>query len=242
MIPKIIHYVWLGHKPKPKKIKKCIKSWKKFCPDFQILEWNESNFDITSNKFVKDAYCDGKYAFASDVIRLEILYKFGGIYVDADVEFLKPIDDLLENEAFVGFEDSTYVNSGQIFASVANNNLIKNHIALYDSISFYDIKNISEITCPRIFTKLLVDKGLKLNGSEQIIEGLQVYPNDYFNPFDTKTGKMIKTENSYSIHWSAHSWSNRNICIKKLVRVCHKLFGNDCFLKIKKNLRRFYFV
>ena len=105
MIPKTIHYVWLGNKAKPKKIQKCIASWHKFCPDYEIKEWNETNFDVNSHLFVKEAYEAHNYAFASDVIRLDVLLEYGGIYVDADVEFLKPIDDLLDDEAFIGFED-----------------------------------------------------------------------------------------------------------------------------------------
>lgn len=238
MIPKTIHYVWLGDKPKPKKIKKCIASWKRFCPDYKIIEWNEENFDINSNSFIKAAYDSQKYAFASDVIRLIVLEKYGGIYVDADVEFLKPLDDLLDNESFVGFETNEYINSGQILGSVPKNKILSEHIKKYDDIDFLRIDDITSITCPKIFTDLLVEKGLVLDGSEQIISGVHIYTVEYFNPFDTKTGKMSKTKNSYSIHWSAHSWIDRNPLVKQVVRICHRLFGVDCFEKIRAILRR----
>lgn len=238
MIPKTIHYVWLGDKPKPKKIKKCIASWEKFCPDYKIIEWNESNFDIDSNLFIKAAYDSQKYAFASDVIRLIVLEKYGGIYVDADVEFLKPIDDLLENEGFVGFETNEYINSGQMLGSVPKNIILSEHIKKYDNIDFFGIDDITKITCPKIFTDLLVEKGLALDGSEQIISGVHIYPVEYFNPFDIKTGRMTKTKNSYSIHWSAHSWTDRNPVVKQAVRICHRIFGVDCFEKIRAILRR----
>ena len=238
MIPKTIHYVWLGNKPKPKKIQKCIASWHKFCPDYEIKEWNETNFDIESHLFVREAYEAHNYAFASDVIRLVVLFEYGGIYVDADVEFLKPIDDLLNNEAFIGFELPEYVNSGQIFGAVAKNELIEEHLKQYDGISFSECENISDITCPKIFTKLLAEKGLRLDGSEQMIDGLHIYPVDYFNPFDTITGRLKKTENSYSIHWSEHSWTNTFVLVRKVKQFCHKVFGNECFDGINKLLGR----
>lgn len=236
MIPKTIHYVWLGNRPKPKKIEKCIASWNKFCPDYEIIEWNELNFDINSHNFVKEAYEIGNFAFSSDVIRLEVLYKYGGIYVDADVEFLKPIDDLLYNEAFIGFEIDEYVNSGQILGTVANNPLINEHLKQYDSLSYSACEDITKIACPRLLTKLLVDKGLRLDGTEQQISDMHIYPSDYFNPFDTKTGKLSKTENSYSIHWSAHSWTNRSRVIKRITRTCHRFLGVNCFAWIKRFL------
>lgn len=238
MIPKTIHYVWLGNKPKPKKIQKCIASWHKFCPDYEIKEWNETNFDVNSHLFVKEAYEANNYAFASDVIRLVVLFEYGGIYVDADVEFLKPIDDLLNNEAFIGFELPEYVNSGQIFGAVEKNELIAEHLKQYDGISFSECENISDITCPKIFTKLLAEKGIRLDGSEQTIDGLHIYPVDYFNPFDTMTGRLKKTKNTYSIHWSEHSWTNTFVLARKVKQFCHKVFGNECFDGINKLLGR----
>lgn len=234
MIPKTIHYVWLGNKPKPKKIQKCIASWQKFCPDYEIKEWNETNFDVNSHLFVKEAYEAKNYAFASDVIRLVVLLEYGGIYVDADVEFLKPIDDLLNNEAFIGFELPEYVNSGQILGSVAKNELIAEHLKQYDGISFCECENISDITCPKIFTKLLAEKGIRLDGSEQMIDGLHIYPVDYFNPFDARTGKLVKTQNTYTIHWSEHSWTNRSTIVRNFMRLCHRLFGINCFDWLKR--------
>lgn len=238
MIPKIIHYVWLGNKPKPKKIEKCIASWYKFCSDYEINEWNETNFDINCHQFVKDAYEAGNYAFASDVIRLIVLYRFGGIYVDSDVELLRPLDTLLDNKAFVGFETYEYVNSGQILGTEKNNPIINEHLGQYDTLKYNESNALSEITCPKLLTELLLSKGLKPNNREQIVSGMHIYPSDYFNPFDARTGKMKKTENSYSVHWSAHSWINMNPLASKFTRLCHRLFGNDCFNLIKRILRR----
>ncbi|MBQ9530761.1 MAG: glycosyl transferase [Eubacterium sp.] len=240
MIPKTIHYVWFGNRPKTKKMEKCYQSWKTFCPDYEIIEWNESNFDINCNRFLKEAYDAGKYAFASDIVRLMALYEHGGIYVDADVEIIKNLDDLLDNESFIGYEIDQYVNSGQMLGSVKGNPLIKEHLEQYDEISFAECKNISTIACPRILTKLLVEKGFQPNGKEQIIDGMHIYPHDYFNPFDDETGRMHKTDNSYSIHWSAHSWSTQGPIRRKVTQICHRLFGVNCFDWLKKIIRYNY--
>lgn len=238
MIPKIIHYIWFGNRPKTKKIEKCIQSWKKHCPDYEIIEWNEENFDINCNKFLKEAYDSGNFAFASDVARLFVLFEYGGIYVDADVELLKNLDDLLQNEAFVGFEIDEYVNSGQMMGSVKGNSLIKEHIEKYNSISFSKCADITKITCPHILTNLLIQKGFEPNGKEQIIEGLHIYPQDYFNPFNNMTGKLTKTDNSYSIHWSAHSWASQSQLRRRITRFFHRLFGKNCFEPLKLLLRK----
>lgn len=238
-IPRIIHYVWLGNKPKPRKIEKCIASWERFCPDYKIIEWNEQNFDVNSHPFLKEAYDAGNYAFASDIIRLMVLIKHGGVYVDADVEFLKSIDDLLmTNDCFVGFETNDYVNTGQMFGTFSNNPLVIEHLAQYDDLSFENCEDIHAIACPILFTQLLKEHGLVCDGTEQRVANLHVYPIDFFNPFEVRTGKMKKTKNSYSIHWSAHSWVNTNPITKWLVQVCHRLFGINCFDWLKSILRK----
>ena len=112
MIPKKIHYFWFGGNEKPKSVKKCIDSWKKYCPDYEVIEWNESNFDIRCMPFVEQAYEAKKYAFVSDVARLMMIYEYGGIYMDTDVEVIKPLDNLLENKAYMGFENDENVASG----------------------------------------------------------------------------------------------------------------------------------
>lgn len=234
MIPKTIHYVWLGNKPKTKRIEKCIDSWKRFCPDYKIMEWNEKSFDINSHHFIKEAYDVGNYAFASDVMRLMILYQYGGIYVDADVELIRNIDDLLYNKAFVGFETDYLVNSGQILGTIKENEIIKQHLEQYDKLHYKDCADITKVSCPRLLTGLLVQKGLRLDGSEQVIEDLHIYPMDFFNPFETRTGRMKITINTYSIHWSAYSWGTRNPLRRNFTRFCHRLFGINCFVWIKK--------
>ena len=131
MIPKKIHYCWFGGNAKPDSVQKCINSWKRFCPDYEIIEWNESNFDIHCMPFVEQAIESKKYAFASDVARLMVVYENGGLYFDTDVEVVRNFDDLLENKAFLGFENNEYVASGLGFGSEADVEFFKRHIDAY---------------------------------------------------------------------------------------------------------------
>lgn len=137
MIPKKIHYIWLGGNKKSKLIEKCIASWKKYCPDYEIIEWNENNFDIGSNKYLKEAYEAKKWAFASDYIRLYVLYTEGGIYMDTDVEVLKPLDRFLECKAFSGFERKDAIPTG-IMACEKGNEIFKELLSYYTDKSFYN--------------------------------------------------------------------------------------------------------
>ena len=157
MIPKKIHYCWFGRNPKPKLAEKCIASWKKYCPDYEIIEWNEDNFDIDMNAYVKSAYEQKKYAFLTDYARLLIIYENGGVYFDTDVELIKPIDDLLENKSFFGFEDREHVNTGLGFGAEKENQIIKRMQKEYDGLLD---KGDSFIGCPILNTNALVKAGL----------------------------------------------------------------------------------
>ncbi len=124
-ILKVIDYCWFGGNKKPSIIKKCIKSWKKYCPDYQIVEWNEDNFDVNCNQFCKNAYENKKRAFVSDHTRLKVLYEYGGFYMDTDVELVKPLDDFRKLECFLGFQHESYVSNGLVTGTVANHFLLK---------------------------------------------------------------------------------------------------------------------
>lgn len=232
MIPKKIHYCWFGGNEKPKKVKECIKSWYKFCPDYEIIEWNEDNFDIHCMSFVEQAYEAKKYAFVSDVARLIVVYEQGGIYMDTDVEVIKPLDDLLDNETFFGFENNTSVSSGLAFGSVAKADILRKHIAQYENISFinedgsYNMK-----ACPSYLAELMAKEGLELNGKEQIINGVHIYPAEYFNPYNNIIDKLVITDNTYLIHWYTNSWQkNRGPFMQFLVTRYHRVMR-----KIKDN-------
>lgn len=229
MIPKKIHYCWFGRGEKPKLAKKCIASWKKYCPDYEIIEWNEDNFDVRQNAYMRSAYDQKKFAFVSDYARLVILYEEGGIYFDTDVELLKPIDDLLGYHSYFGFEDDTHINTGLGFGAEKHNEIVKQLLTEYDQ---YLDKEGEFVGCPTVNTDAIVKAGLQLGGALQDLGGNMVYPQDYFNPYDDPTGRLNITENTYSIHWYAKSWmSKKTVLRSKLTRPLHRMFGKDAFRK-----------
>ena len=207
MIPKIIHYCWFGRGEKPELAKKCIASWRRFCPGFEIREWNEDNCDYLAMPFMAEAYAAKKYAFVSDVMRLIVLEQHGGVYFDTDVEAVRDISALLDDEGFIGFENEQYVNSGQVVAAEAHHPVIQAMIEEYKTLYFTNADgSLNTVGCPRLNTDVMERFGLVRNGQEQLVVGIHVYPADYFNPLDSVTGKLTKTENTYSIHWYSMSW------------------------------------
>lgn len=211
MIPKKIHYCWFGHNEKSPMMNKCIASWKKYMPDYEIIEWNESNFDINYNQYVKEAYEQKKYAFVSDVARLYILYHEGGIYFDVDVELIKRFNDDILKHGFMGFEDTNYVNTGLGFGVNKNNKIIKEMLDDYNDISFVkEDKTLDLVACPVRNSKILVRNGIKLDDSMQQIEDIIIYPKDYFSPKNCLTGVLNITENTYTIHHYDGSWLSKS--------------------------------
>ena len=225
MIPKKIHYCWFGRGEKPKLARKCIESWKKFCPEYEIIEWNEDNFDINTNAYTKMCYEQKKYAFLSDYVRLLVLYEHGGIYFDTDVEAVKSFDDLLFHKAFFGFETKEYVNTGHGFGAEAGARIVKALIDEY--IPIIDGKH-GTVGCPVMNTRTMTKNGFIMNGQTQEKNEIAVFAKEYFNPFNDNTGVLKKTGNTYSIHWYGKSWMDKNVIVKnKLTRVIHRMgFGN----------------
>lgn len=207
MIPKIIHYCWFGRGEKPELAEKCIASWRRFCPDFEIREWNEDNCDYLAMPFMAEAYAAKKYAFVSDVMRLIVLEQHGGVYFDTDVEVVRDISPLLDDEGFIGFENAQHVNSGQVVAAEVHHPVIQAMIEEYKKLHFAGADgSVTPVGCPRLNTDVMERFGLARNGQEQLVAGIHVYPADYFNPLDSITGKLTKTDNTYSIHWYSMSW------------------------------------
>lgn len=232
MIPKKIHYCWFGKNPKPKLAKKCIASWKKYCPDYEIIEWNEENFDVNRNGYTRMCYEQKKYAFLSDYVRLLVVAEHGGVYFDTDVELIRPIDPLLENGAFFCFETSECINSGLGFGTVAHG------VAITAMLKEYDfLLDGSEGTrgCPILNTSALVKLGLERNGTLQQVGEATILPSDYMNPFDAATGRMTKTANTVSIHWYSAAWRSPLRRLRtRLLRPVHRIFGVDIFERFRK--------
>lgn len=206
-IPKIIHYCWFGRKPKPKLAEKCIQSWKKHCPDYEIIEWNEDNFDIsTAPLYVRQAYEAGRWAFVTDYVRLKAMLEMGGIYMDTDVEVIKSLDPYLQQEAFAGFEHPTRIQTG-LLACTKKFPLFQEFIAYYDTAEFLHPDGSHDITTNvQILTDLCVRHGLRKDGSYQVIDGFAIYPTEFFCPVDYDTEKLNKTRKTVVIHWFASSW------------------------------------
>lgn len=237
-IPKKIHYCWFGGKELPKLAKKCIESWKKYCPDYEIIEWNENNFDINMNTYVKEAYENKKWAFVTDYVRLYALYNYGGIYMDTDVEVVRNLDEFLENESFFGFEDSNHVSTG-IMASKKNNQLIKEIINHYDTRNFIMKDGKLDMTTNVIIiTEILSKKGLKKNNKKQTIEGLTIYPSEFFCPLDCNSKKLRKTRNTHAIHWFSGSWLDLKTKLKmKIWKIGLNIIGEKNMHKISNRIK-----
>ena len=229
-IPKIIHYCWVGGKPKPKSVLYCIESWKKYCPDYEIKEWNETNYDFSKNAYMKQAYETKKWGFVPDYARLDIIYQYGGIYLDTDVEVIKNLNPLLDNKSFFGFEDTGeneyFVACGLGFGAQAGNSLIKDLRDYYDNISFFNEDSSLNLTpAPRHNMKVFLKHGVKMNNEYQRVEENVIYPSEYFCPKIFKTGATHKTKNTYSIHQFDASWIDVKIRedIKHNQKVCLRL-------------------
>lgn len=208
MIPKVIHYCWFGRGVLPELAQKCITSWKKYCSDYEIKEWSESNFDLNCCDFVKEAYATKNWAFVSDFARLKIIYEEGGVYLDTDVELIKSLDDLLNSPSFLGEETSGFVNTGLGFGAEKHNPIIKELLEMYTGKHFEVENGVYDMApCPQKNTKPLYKYGYKFSGT--IIwknEYTIIYPPEYFCPLDYETGKVCVTDRTYSVHHYNASW------------------------------------
>ncbi len=206
MIPKVIHYCWFGGGELPESVISCIESWKKFCPDYEIKEWNATNFDTACCQYVQEALNAKKWAFVSDYCRFHVLYHEGGVYFDTDVELLKPIDDLMGG-AVVGFDRTGgSVNSGSIRIAPKGDKVCKMMLEDYRQDTFLKNNEPDYTTVcnreMRIFEKL----GLVPDNTSQNIADTSIYPAEYFDPKDYRTGEVKITPNTYSIHHYDGSW------------------------------------
>lgn len=222
MIPKIIHYCWFGKNEKPEKIKKCIESWKTKLPDYQIIEWNEDNFDYNTLTYTKGAYEAKKYAFVSDVARVKALFEMGGIYLDTDVMVYQSFDSILNNNCVLGFEMGNYIATS-FMACIPNHYLMEDFYDLYKNLPFYDEngKIISGTNVTKL-TNMLVDKGLVRNNELQKIDDIAIYPSDYFSPYNYAWEYSNKNNKTICEHLFYVSWMSKRQQLKKKIK---KIFG-----------------
>lgn len=208
MMPKVIHYCWFGGKPLPKSARKCIESWKRYLPDYEIREWNEYNFDVNIIPYTCKAYECGNYAFVSDYVRFYVLYHHGGLYFDTDVEAIRPLDDIVARGAFMGIEQDgalISVNPGLGMGAEPHNELYRHIMKHYESLCFDDESQPSGIVV-KATTEILTLHGFKHENTMQNIGGMFIYPNDWFNPLDDATGRITITGNTRSIHRYSKTW------------------------------------
>lgn len=243
MIPKTIHYCWFGRGELPPLAKKCIASWRRFFPDYEIKEWNEESFDVNIIPYTADAYKAGKYAFVSDYARFWVLYHFGGIYFDTDVEVIRPIEDVLEKGPFMGLEQISpcpSVAPGLGLAAEAGMDLYKNILDRFEQMSLLTEKgDLNSYTMIPMVTDLLNNRGLTGNGTVEQIDGVYIYPPDWFNPFDDATGKLRKTDNTRTVHWFAKSWLPAEPAWKtKTKRLLRRLLGKERLARLGQFLKK----
>ena len=243
MIPKIIHYCWFGGAPLPELTKKCIESWKKYCPDYEIKQWNETNFDVNFCDFAKEAFQTKKWAFLSDCARLKIIYQEGGIYLDTDVELLKPLDPLLEHACYLAEETTGLINTGLGFGAEKGNPVIGELLQQYNGHFQLEEGIFDSVPCPRKNTEPIFKYGYKPGGAKVwTAENVAVYPVEYFCPMDYDTGLMQITSNTYSIHHFMALWKPDDV--KELEKSLSEIKSHSskpvAFLKRQAVQYRFY--
>ncbi len=245
MIPKVIHYCWFGHNPLPDDAKKYIESWKTNCPGYEIKQWDESNFDVNCCKYVKDAYEAKKWAFVSDYARFWILYNFGGLYFDTDVEMIKSIDDILEKGPFMGMERQGIINPGLGLAATPKMALYREIIDDYNKSEFFIFPGVQEDeNVVGKVTKFFISHGFDTQIKEvQQVSGIMIYPQEYFAPLNYLTNELNITENTRTIHHYAASWINPVEKKISALKLDYSLNNNKIvklFIKVKINILKVY--
>ncbi len=231
-IPKIIHYCWFGRNPLPELAVKCIASWKKFLPEYEIKEWNEENYDVRKIPYIAQAYDAKKYAFVSDYARFDILYQYGGLYFDTDVEVIKSLDEILKRGAFAGVESAGALAAGLGLASPAATPIYKEILDSYKNSSF--IKNNGSMDLTTVVDRvsdIFHVHGFIAKNEIQKIAGITVYPSEYFCPVNPSTGELKITENTYTIHHYAATWT---IPLRKKYMLLRNSLSKKIGIKIVK--------
>lgn len=228
MIPKIIHYCWFGENPLPELAQKCIESWRKFCPDYEIKRWDESNFDINCCDYVREAYEAKKWAFVSDYARFKILYDNGGLYFDTDVELIKPTDDIVKKGSFLGCEVNpaypSAINPGLGMGAETRLPIYQEILDIYESIHFLNVDGtLNDITITDRITAFFEKIGFQPIDKVQTVASITIYPPRYFCPLNIDTGKILLEDDTRSIHHYTASWCTSTQ--KENIRLRQKYIG-----------------
>ena len=248
MIPKKIHYCWFGGNPLPEDAQKCIASWRKYLPDYEIVEWNESNFDVNSIPYTAQAYTAKKYAFVSDYARFWILYHHGGVYFDTDVEVIKPMDDIIASGPFIGIEKSLAtqkpnsggwvgINPGLGIGAVKGDEIYREILAKYASMDF----DINGGTVVKHTTDIFHLHGFDGTNRLQKVGNITVYPDDVFCPMDSTTGLLYLTDDSRSIHHYSCTWMDRksfSFRLHLLKNQLIKIFGAKMVMGLSRIIKK----
>lgn len=219
MIPKAIHYCWFGGNSLPRTARACLKSWEKYCPDYEIRRWDETNFDVTQHPFIASAYEAGAWAFVSDWARLKILYEHGGIYLDTDVKLLKSLDELLDNQCYIGVQQAGHLcTTGLGFGCAKASPVVHEMLAKYDGITF-DWGMSKGLACPHSNDAVVRARGYSGDGSGEIarLDGLTVYPCRFFDPIAPGDAQNLMCKETISISLYANSWGDVSARLKRSV-------------------------
>lgn len=245
MIPKIIHYCWFGGKELPKEYQNYINGWKKLCPDYEIIEWNETNYDINKNQYAKQAAEAGKWSFVSDYLGFDVVYEYGGIYLDTDVELVQTLDGILNDEIFFAIEENengAEVAPGLGFGAKKHHPLMKQLRDMYDDISFVkEDGSLNMVAIPVYTTKLLEKKGFKRENKFQQIGSVSIYPTPYFAPMDFLTGEIELKPETISIHHYSALWQSKtNLQHIEKMRQINRRFGKKLGMRINFFYRAYW--
>ena len=227
VIPKVIHYMWLGKKEIPATLQKCIDTWTRCCPDYEIVQWNEDNYDVNKVPYMREAYSRGAYGFVPDYARLDILFQHGGFYLDTDVELLRSLDEMRYQSAFCGVEKWQVLNFGGCSGSVKGNAVIGEFLKNRQNINYLNQDGSeNRTTCGFYDTVLAMRHGYKINGTVQKIGDLNIYTSDYFHPYDYMSGRINITANTFSIHHFNGGWLSEELAEenKKACQEFEKLY------------------
>ena len=242
MIPKIVHYIWFGGKPFPNKVKQCIDSWKKYLPDYKFMLWNEDSFDVNSVPFTKQAYANQKWAFVSDYVRVYALNKYGGWYLDTDVEILKPLTPFENSRMILGTDHDGALTA--LMGSEAGHPYWLKMLNHYHSMSFVNQDGSFNMVVNNTYLQnVLASYGYVFeNNYQELDEGIVVYPDEYFHVADVERGTLHKTSNSYAIHWHTLLWTSDMSHFMRFFRlhILKPIFGEERFLDVWKKIKSLF--